>query len=135
MRSNIDDDIYRRLVRARELMDDCYGEQLTLERISREACISQYHFLRLFRDTFEQTPHQYLTDRRIRKAKELLESKPIAVTDVCFEVGFQSLGSFITLFRKHVGQSPRTYRRVFIVRQSIARIPACFIYMFTHPAE
>jgi AraC-like DNA-binding protein len=127
----MDEDIYKRLCRAREFMDDCYGLPLTLDQISREACISPYHFHRLFRQTFEQTPHQYLTDRRIRRAKELLESKAIAVTDVCFEVGFQSLGSFITLFRKHVGHSPRTYRRIFIVRQPLSRIPACFIFMFT----
>ena len=62
----MDEDIYKRLCRAREFMDDCYGLPLTLDQISSEACISAYHFHRLFRDTFEKTPHQYLTDRRIR---------------------------------------------------------------------
>jgi len=56
-----------RLCRAREFMGDAYGSPLTLNQISREACISPYHFHRLFKHTFEMTPHLYLTDRRIRQ--------------------------------------------------------------------
>jgi AraC-like DNA-binding protein len=126
----IDADLYRRLTRAREFMDDCYAAPLTLEDISREACISPYHFLRLFREAFKKTPHQYLTERRISAAKEMLQTKPITVTDVCFEVGYESLGSFVTLFHRHVGYTPRTYRRVFLINQPLAGIPTCFIRMF-----
>ncbi|HEX8141662.1 MAG TPA: AraC family transcriptional regulator [Pyrinomonadaceae bacterium] len=129
---NLPADVYRRLCRARNFMDDCYDLPLDLDRISREACFSRYHFIRLFRQAFEQTPHQYLTRRRIERAKELLTSSRLTVTDVCFEVGFQSLGSFSSLFRKYVGHPPNTYRaRIFIHRQSQReRVPFCFLVMY-----
>src|SRR2546429_9125915 len=103
-------DVQERLRRARRFIDECYDLPLDLNQISRQACLSRYHFLRLFRDTFQTTPHQYLIQRRIEKAKELLRSQPVSVTDVCFEVGFQSLGSFSSLFRKCVGDAPAKYQ-------------------------
>ena len=129
---NLPADVYRRLCRARNFMDDCYDLPLDLDRISREACFSRYHFIRLFRQAFEQTPHQYLTQRRIQRAKELLTSSRMTVTDVCFEVGFQSLGSFSSLFHKCVGRPPIAYRaRVFIHRtQPHQRVPFCFLVMY-----
>src|SRR5262245_178930 len=107
-------DTYRKMLRAREFIDDCYHLPIDLEQVSREACLSRYHFLRLFRDVFDRTPHQYLTQRRIQRAKELLTSSQLSVTDVCFEVGFESLGSFSSLFHRYVGRAPMSYRaRVF----------------------
>jgi AraC-like DNA-binding protein len=125
-------DTYKRLRRARAFIDDCYDQPLDLDHISREACLSRYHFLRLFRQAFERTPHQYLTERRIQKAKELLTSTRLSVTDVCFEVGFESLGSFSTLFHKHVGRPPVTYRaRMFdFKRFPQKQIPGCFLFMY-----
>ena len=121
-------DLYERLCRARQFIDECYDLPLDLAEISKRACLSRYHFLRLFRDTFDTTPHQYLIRRRIDKAKELLRSRRLSVTDVCFEVGFQSLGSFSTLFRKCVGDAPINYRRR--ERESQKKVPGCFIVMF-----
>src|SRR5688500_20382722 len=93
-----------RLARARDFIDHCYDHPLSLDQISEKACFSRYHFLRLFRQAFNKTPHQYLIERRIEKAKELLRKEDdVRVTDVCFEVGFQSLGSFSSLFHKCVG--------------------------------
>ncbi len=103
--------IDQRLCRARSFIDECYDLPIDLSEISKQACLSRYHFLRLFREAFETTPHQYLIQRRIDKAKELLISGRWSVTDVCFEVGFESLGSFSTLFRRHAGLSPRDYRK------------------------
>jgi AraC-like DNA-binding protein len=124
-------DTYRRLMRAREFIDECYHQPLDLEQISGEACLSRYHFLRLFRRAFNKTPHQYLTQRRIEKAKELLSSSGLTVTDVCFEVGFESLGSFSSLFHKLVGHPPITYRAiVFERRESQRKIPSCFLMMY-----
>ena len=115
-----------RLGRAREFIDHCYDHPLSLDQISEKACFSRYHFLRLFRQAFNKTPHQYLIERRIEKAKELLGDDELRVTDVCFEVGFQSLGSFSTLFQKRVGQPPLTYReRTHAKRQ----VPGCFLVM------
>jgi AraC-like DNA-binding protein len=123
-------DTYLRLTRARRLMDECYHLPLDLNQISSEACLSRFHFLRLFRRAFNKTPHQYLTERRIEKAKELLSSSGLTVTDVCFEVGFESLGSFSSLFHKRVGQPPITYRAIIFQRLERQRkIPACFMMM------
>jgi len=123
-------DTYRRLMRAREFIDECYHQPLDLDQISGEACLSRFHFLRLFRRAFNKTPHQYLTQRRIEKAKELLSSSGLTVTDVCFEVGFESLGSFSSLFHKHVGRPPIAYRAiVFERRERQQKVPACFLMM------
>lgn len=121
-------DLHERLCRARTYIDECYDLPLDLAEISKQACLSRYHFLRLFRDAFATTPHQYLIRRRIEKAKELLRVRSLSVTDVCFEVGFQSLGSFSSLFRKCVGHAPVDYRRR--QRESLKKVPGCFIQMF-----
>ena len=121
-------EVYRRLCRARELIDHCYDHPLSLDQISSEACFSRYHFLRLFRQAFNKTPHQYLIQRRIERAKVLLRSRRLSVTDVCFEVGFQSLGSFSSLFRKCVGDAPASYRKREL--QSLLKVPGCFVLMY-----
>ena len=124
-------DVYERLCRARTFIDLCYDLPLNLEQISSQACFSRYHFLRLFRAAFDKTPHQYLVERRIEKAKELLSSKDLRVTDICFEVGFQSLGSFSSLFHKYVGHAPVTYReRARRSESARAKVPGCFLLMY-----
>jgi AraC-like DNA-binding protein len=121
-------DLRERLWRARKFMDECYDQPLDLTEISRQACLSRYHFLRLFRDTFDTTPHQYLIQKRIEKAKELLRVRSLSVTDICFEVGFESLGSFSSLFHRCVGDAPVAYRRR--QRESLKKIHGCFISMY-----
>lgn len=129
-------DTFHRLARARRLIDECYHMPLDLEQISSEACLSRFHFLRLFRRAFNKTPHQYLIQRRIEKAKELLTSSRLTVTDVCFEVGFESVGSFITLFHKQVGHAPVAYRAIVSRRrlEGRRRIPGCVVMMLRHRA-
>jgi len=122
------DDLRARLWRARNFIDECYDQPLDLTQISKQACLSRYHFLRSFREAFDTTPRQYLIHRRIEKAKELLQKRSTSVTDICFEVGFQSLGSFSTLFHKSVGDAPVTYRRR--QRESLRKIHGCFISMY-----
>lgn len=124
-------DVYARLCRARDFIDVAYDLPLNLEEISSKACFSRYHFLRLFRQAFNKTPHQYLVERRIERAKELLSLKDLRVTDICFEVGFQSLGSFSSLFHKSVGHPPITYREKTRESQAAKRkIPGCFLVMY-----
>lgn len=124
-------EVFERLNRARQLMDHSYDLPLDLKQISSEACFSRYHFLRLFRQAFNKTPHQYLVERRIEKAKELLTSADLRVTDVCFEVGFQSLGSFSSLFHKSVGHPPVTYREKSRETKAAKRqVPGCFLVMY-----
>lgn len=124
-------DVYERLCRARNFIDVYYDLPLDLDEISSKACFSRYHFLRLFRQAFDKTPHQYLVERRIEKAKELLRARRLSVTDVCFEVGFQSLGSFSSLFHKTVGHPPITYREQARKSESARRqVPGCFLVMY-----
>ena len=124
-------DVLERLNRARNFIDLCYNLPIDLDEISSHACFSRYHFLRLFRQAFNITPHQYLVERRIEKAKELLSANDLRVTDVCFEVGFQSLGSFSSLFHKSVGHPPITYREKSLKTQAAKRqIPGCFLVMY-----
>ena len=124
-------EVYQRLCRARAFIDHCYDHPLSLDQMSRQACFSRYHFLRLFRQAFHKTPHQYLIERRIEKAKELLVAEDLRVTDVCFEVGFQSLGSFSSLFHKYVGHAPITYRQRVKDRQAaMKQVPGCFLVMY-----
>jgi AraC-like DNA-binding protein len=128
---------YQRLVRARRLIDDRFGEPLDLDTLAAEARLSRFHFLRQFQREFQTTPHAYLQARRIERARHLLVSGNVSVTDVCYDVGFQSLGSFSTLFRRIVGQSPATYRaRAMIVVPGFGRvgplvfIPNCYVRLF-----
>src|SRR5262249_49161248 len=121
-------EVHQRLCRARSFIDECYDLPLDLREISKQACLSRYHFLPLFREALETTPHQFLLRGRIEKAKELLRWRRLSVTDVCFEVGFQSLGSFSTLFRRCVGAAPGGYRRKEM--ESRRKVPGCFLYMY-----
>lgn len=135
MDNKLDSEIYKRLYKAKEFIDDSYCSPIDLVQISKEASISQFHFLRLFRRVYNKTPHKYLTEKRIDKAKQLLSKNELSVTDICFEIGFQSLGSFSTMFNKHVGYSPSEFRmiserKIFIAASFPEKlIPACFLIM------
>lgn len=130
-------EIFERLWRARKLIDDCYHMPLNLQELSARACFSRYHFIRQFRRTFHLTPHQYLIQKRMERAKELLASSELPVTEVCFEVGFQSLGSFSSLFRKFVGEPPVRFRSRLKFQKSSGQlptpvyIPGCFLKMYS----
>lgn len=119
-----------RLRLARAFIDRHYDAPITLAQISQEAGFSPYHFIRLFRAAFRQTPHQYLVQRRIDRAKELLGTSDLSVSDICFAVGFESLGSFSTLFRREAGLSPGAYRRSARSTSQPTFIPLC--YRFKH---
>jgi transcriptional regulator GlxA family with amidase domain len=119
------------LQRAREIMDAQYTQPLDLDELARIANFSRYHFLRSFRRVFHATPHEYLTRKRIERAKELLAQSEFTVTEICFEVGFESLGSFSTLFHRVVGWSPSIYRaRAWEMWKNPLRfIPNCYVIM------
>jgi AraC-like DNA-binding protein len=123
--------IHESLWRARELIDARYAQPLNLDELARTANFSRYHFLRAFRRAFHATPHEYLTRKRIERAKELLAQSGLTVTEICFEVGFESLGSFSMLFHKVVGWSPSIYRaRAWEMRKNPLKfIPNCYVIM------
>ena len=132
---------YRSLTQAREFMRHAYGTPVSLPDVAALANLSPYHFLRVYKQTFQETPHEFLTRLRIERAKTLLAKGSHNVTEACFEVGFSSLGSFSTLFAHRVGLSPSAYRRY--VRSSVAVpatvrplfVPTCFFAMLCGPPE
>ncbi len=122
----------RHLLRVRDLIDRAYAEQLDIAALARSASVSTAYFSRSFKAAFGETPHQYLMSRRMERAKALLRSGDLSVTDVCLAVGFTSLGSFSTQFRRFVGDSPSAYRER-DGHQELARLPNCYVRMWTRP--
>ncbi len=121
------------LRRARDLIDREYGEPLDLDAMAGEAGYSRSHFARAFAAAYGETPRTYLTRRRIERAKTLLRTANLSVTEICFVVGFSSLGSFSGRFRQLVGQSPSEYRDDAVARTGIPPIPGCVVLMWTRP--
>jgi len=111
VRAGTREELFRRLCRGRDYLHASFAERLTLTAIAREACLAPHHFHRLFRGAFGKTPHDYLIGLRIARARTLLQGTELPVTEICFEVGFESLGSFSALFHREVGVSPTTFRR------------------------
>jgi AraC-like DNA-binding protein len=116
----------RHLLRARDIVDSRYEEPLDLEGLARAAHVSPRHFSREFRRTFGETPYQYLLTRRLERARHLLRTTDLQVAEICLEVGFTSVGSFTTTFRRRVGVSPTEYRRQKRGPSAADRIPLCF---------
>jgi AraC-like DNA-binding protein len=104
------EEMYRRLHRARDYIDSCFADKLSVESVARIACLSPYHFHRTFRLAFGETPMRHLQERRLRAACRLLAATDRSVTEICLEVGFDSLGTFSWLFRRRFGESPREFR-------------------------
>jgi AraC-like DNA-binding protein len=130
--STLSNDIYRRIILAKAYMDENYQQPIGLDEISQRAFLSKFYFHRLFTRIYRRTPHQYITRKRLDKAKDLLSgNRPVA--EVCNEVGFESIGSFSVLFKKEIGFAPQYYRNMAWlkkqrqVEQPRLAIPHCFI--------
>jgi len=104
------EDLNRRLLRARDAMDRAYAEPLDVRAVAAVAHISEAHFIRTFRAVFGETPHRYLQRRRVERSMFLLRETDRSVTDICFDVGFSSRGTFSRTFREIVGEAPSDYR-------------------------
>ena len=116
------------LRRARDTIDREYAEPLDLDRLAEIACVSKFHFLRSFAETYGQTPSAYLTERRIERAQDLLRATNLTVTEICGLVGYESLGSFSSRFTALVGVSPSAYQRRYALLGA-PRIPGCYVLM------
>jgi AraC-like DNA-binding protein len=121
----------RWMLRARDAMDRTYAQPLDIARLARVAQVSEAHFIRTFRATFGETPHRYLQRRRVERAMFLLRGTDRRVTDICFDVGFLSLGTFSRTFHEIVGETPRAYRQ----RGPAATAPTCFTMAWTRPSS
>lgn len=123
----------RRLARARDLIAANFETRLSVADAAREAALSPFHFSRLFSQIYRQTPHEFLTCRRMDRARHLLLTGDEPVTEICLQVGYESLGSFSTRFRSRTGLPPalfrREARRIFGGFQNLwplYYIPACY---------
>lgn len=132
---NVPHDVYQRIASAKIYIDENYHEPIDLDEISQQAYLSRFHFHRLFTKIYRRTPHKYLTQKRLDKARDLL-SENKAVTEVCNEVGFESIGSFSVLFKKEIGFAPTYYRNMAWLKKQKQKqqprsfIPHCFIEQY-----
>ena len=125
---SVPDELLVHLRRAKDVIDRDYAEPLDLDGLSATAGVSKFHFLRCFAATYGSTPARYLAERRIERAQDLLRATNLTVTEVCFLVGYSSLGSFSSRFRELVGVSPSTYQAEFAAA-GVPPIPGCFVFM------
>jgi AraC-like DNA-binding protein len=123
----------RHLLRAKDLADARYFEPLDVDALAGAAGLSRAHFSREFRRAFGESPHGYLLTRRLERAAALLRTTDRSVTDICFSVGLQSVGSFTTSFTRTFGKSPTAYRAEFPPASHLAKIPACVLRAYSRP--
>jgi AraC-like DNA-binding protein len=123
----------RHLVRAKDLVDARYFEPLSVDDLARAAGLSRAHFSREFRGAFGESPHAYLLTRRLERAAAMLRTTDRSVTDICFSVGLQSVGSFTTSFSRTYGISPAAYRAGFPPAAFHAMVPSCVLRAYARP--
>jgi AraC-like DNA-binding protein len=121
-----DTHVLRQLRLAKDAMDREWSHPLDVAEVAARAGYSRYHFVRLFRDVYGETPGRYLARRRVERAQELLRSANLTVTEICMMVGFTSLGTFCTRFKRQVGMTPTQFRDR--ARQAgTPPVPGCFV--------
>ena len=123
-----DPELLRRLLRARDRMDAAPHEEWPVRRLARVSGVSEAHFARSFKDAFGVPPHRYLLTRRIERATWMLRTSDLPITEIAFQTGWKSLGTFGRTFRDVTGESPGALRaRERAVAHEPARVPACFV--------
>jgi len=126
-------DLYTRIVSAKLFMDEHFEQAMDLGMIARKACMSKFHFHRLFKSVYKKTPHAYVTLLRLERARQLLQSGTVRVGAVCHQVGFESPASFSLLFKRQYGTPPQCFRRMSVLKNKRALdqpalfIPRCFV--------
>ena len=123
----------RHLLKAKDLADARYFEPLGVDDLARAAGLSRAHFSREFRAAFGESPHSYLLTRRMERAAALLRTTDRSVTDICFSVGLQSVGSFTSSFKRTYEMTPTEYREAFPPAVARAVIPACMVRVYGRP--
>ena len=137
----MDSHLFRRLCLARQILGDSFAQPVSIARLAARSHLSQYHFIRQFEALFGVTPHQFRIERRLDRACQMLARGNHSVTEVCFEVGMSSLGSFSQSFHRRHGCSPSVYRRRARGLVSVpgllpvALFPGCFSLMGSLPPD
>src|SRR5215470_12191555 len=128
MPTSQDPQLLRRLLRAKDRMDAASHEDWPVRRLARVSGVSEAHFARAFKQAFGLPPHRYLLTRRIERAKALLRDTDLPVTEIAFQTGWESLGTFGRTFRDITGESPGELRaREKAAPHQFAQVPACFL--------
>jgi AraC-like DNA-binding protein len=125
------EELNRRMLRARDAIDRAFAQPLDIANLAEIANVSEGHFIRTFRATFGETPHRYLQRRRVERAMFMLCETERSITDVCLDVGFNSLGTFSRTFRDVVGVTPSEYRD----RAEVKAVPTCFTMAYMRPSS
>ena len=118
---------FRLLSESRDFLAANFDRVITLEEAANEACLSPFHYQRQFKRAFQESPHEFLTRIRLEKAKQLLVRSDLTVTEVCLEVGYESLGSFSAMFARMAGCPPSEFRRIYSLPTHwwLRNIPSC----------
>jgi transcriptional regulator GlxA family with amidase domain len=120
--------LLRSLLRAKDRMDSASHEEWSVQRLAEASGISQAHFARCFKQAFGIPPHRYLLTRRIERATALLRDTDLPVTEIAFQTGWQSLGTFGRIFRDITGQSPSESRvRMRAAAHGLDQVPGCYL--------
>jgi transcriptional regulator GlxA family with amidase domain len=123
-----DPELLRRLLRAKDRMDAASHEDWPVQRLARVSRVSEAHFARSFKQAFGVPPHRYLLTRRIERASALLRDTDRPITEIAFDTGWESLGTFGRTFRDVTGESPGAIRaRARAGAHELGRVPACFV--------
>jgi transcriptional regulator GlxA family with amidase domain len=123
-----DPELLRRLLCAKDRMDAASHEEWPVRRLARVSGVSAAHFARSFKEAFGVPPHRYLLTRRIERATALLRDTDLSITEIAFETGWNSLGTFGRTFRDVTGESPGALRvRERAAAHALERVPACFL--------
>ncbi len=129
-----DPEVLRRLLRAKDRMDAASHEEWPVRRLARLSGISEAHFARSFKDAFGVPPHRYLLTRRLERAAALLRDTDLSITEIAFETGWKSLGTFGRTFRDVTGESPGELRaREKAAPHALELVPACFLSAALRP--
>jgi AraC-like DNA-binding protein len=123
----------RHLLRAKDVADARYFEQLDVDDMAAAAGLSRAHFSREFRRSFGESPHAYLLSRRLERAATLLRITDRSVADICMSVGLRSVGSFTSSFTRTYGASPTAYRAKFPPAARDAMVPSCVVRFYGRP--
>ncbi|GAB2469940.1 helix-turn-helix transcriptional regulator [Xylanimonas ulmi] len=121
------------LRRVRDRMDREYAQPLDVAALARGVHLSAGHLSRQFKAAYGESPYSYLMTRRVERAMAMLRGSDLSVTEVCFAVGFSSLGTFSTRFAELVGMAPSVYRRE--ARGHAAGLPSCVVKRATRPVR